>query len=777
MKTLLRYLSFGYADVRVPVMAACLTLAGALFLAFHLTNLPRSLGDLDSLNFAFGVRHFDVSVHQPHPPGYPVFIALARISTAALRTLGVTEPEARGLAILGVLAGTLAVVPLFVLFRGIDRRETPALVAALASVAAPLFWFSANRPLTDVIGLTAALCVQALGVVAWRWQRDASVPDARVRRALYVSAAAAGLAIGLRSQTFLLTLPLGVWLILAPGVPAARRRPVTVLAIFIAGVLAWGIPLLAASGGLTGYLHALSDQASADFSGVTMLWTQPSLRLLAVSLHDTLIRPWVLAPFGLTMVVLASAGLVVLGRRSLVSAVMVAVLTIPYTIFHLLFQETATIRYALPLVPAVVFLSVITLDAGAGFVARRVRLSREAALGAAGAVLIAVSLSVAVPALRSYARSPSPVFRAIEAMKARAASLPGGPPALVMHAAARRAVAWEQVTPTLNVLPVEVSYEWMAAVRYWLGGGRAPVWFLARPIRTDLALFDPRHVQLMARYGWSSDAAALAGGSRPSGADWYAIERPAWFLGKGWALTPEIAGVSARGRDGPGANGSTAYIARTSAESTMMIGGRQVGEPGSAAHIRVELDGRTVLEWTQDPGFFLKLHTLSAGELEGAGDFGRMVVTSNPARDLAAPVALEQFDLAASTRPVLGYGDGWMEPEFDPAKRRLWRWSGRRSVLRLPPRGRTITLDLEGESPVDQIGKTPLVTVRVGDKVIDSFRPSGGFARVITVPDDALRKSGGRVILEADGSFVPNQRSGNGDRRELALRIFKAAVR
>src|SRR5262249_27234349 len=57
-----------------------------VFLAFHLRYLPASLEDLDSINFALGMRRFDVAHHQPHPPGYPVYIAAAK--TAASLSAG-----------------------------------------------------------------------------------------------------------------------------------------------------------------------------------------------------------------------------------------------------------------------------------------------------------------------------------------------------------------------------------------------------------------------------------------------------------------------------------------------------------------------------------------------------------------------------------------------------------------------------------------------------------------------------------------------------------------
>jgi hypothetical protein len=351
-----------------------------------------------------------------------------------------------------------------------------------------------------------------------------------------------------------------------------------------------------------------------------------------------------------------------------------------------------------------------------------------------------------------------------------------------MHSSARR-VADVAVTPDLTGLPFTVRYEWMSAVNYWLDGGTSPVWFLAHPGRTDLALIDPRHLQLVARYGWAFDASAYAGGARPSAVDWYAIDRPAWFLDKGWSLTPETAGVAASGGDGPGTTGSVAHIARTPVEATMMIGGRQTGPAGSTARLRVELDGRTVLEWDQPAGFFLKMHTLAAGELDGPGAYARMVVTAAPLVQMAAnssgdaaPVSLEQFDLAPSTRLVWGYGDGWMEPEFDPVTRKLWRWSSQRAILRLPPRGRAVTLELTGNAPVNQLGQVPVVTVKAGDRVIDTFRPSGDFTRALVLPDDALRASSGQVIVEADRAFVPAGRNPGGDHRALALRVYRVSV-
>ena len=108
----------------------------SLFLALHLPYLPTSLEDLDSINFALGVRQFDVAHHQPHPPGYPVYIALGKVVHAAV------PDEARALGLLSIVAGALGVLALVALFTPLDAtsagRWAVAAVALAADVAAVL---------------------------------------------------------------------------------------------------------------------------------------------------------------------------------------------------------------------------------------------------------------------------------------------------------------------------------------------------------------------------------------------------------------------------------------------------------------------------------------------------------------------------------------------------------------------------------------------------------------------------------------------------------------
>ena len=42
------------------------------------------LYDVDSVNFALALRRFDPAVHQPHPPGYFLYVCLGRLANRLL---------------------------------------------------------------------------------------------------------------------------------------------------------------------------------------------------------------------------------------------------------------------------------------------------------------------------------------------------------------------------------------------------------------------------------------------------------------------------------------------------------------------------------------------------------------------------------------------------------------------------------------------------------------------------------------------------------------------
>jgi hypothetical protein len=298
------------------------------------------------------------------------------------------------------------------------------------------------------------------------------------------------------------------------------------------------------------------------------------------------------------------------------------------------------------------------------------------------------------------------------------------------------------------------------------------VWFVADPSRTDLALFDRRARELTRPYRWGFVEPPYVGGARPNGVDWYHMQPPNWMLDRGWSVTAEVAGVTARDRLGPQVSPVRAWLKRRADENLVVLGGRNIG--GAAPRpvtLRVALNGSRVGDFEVAPGFFVQRIQLPAGALNAPAAYVPLEISS----DQGGPVvSLEQFDAQPPGVPMFAFETGWQEPEYNPTLGRSWRWMSERADLWVRPVGRAVTLRLVGESPLRYFDAAPHVRVLAGDREIAAFDPNADFDRTITLPADLLDRSGGRVSLESSRFFVPG--GAGGDQRHLALRIYSVTV-
>ncbi len=794
----------------------------------HVVAGPGHLDDIDAINFTLGVRDFDVARHQPHPPGYALLIGAAKIvAGAALAASGLSSMvpapwtavpvETAALSLLAMLAGGLLIVALLPLARAAGGDGETALAAAVLAVACPLAFVTVSRPLSDAPGLAAALGVQGLLATAFvrqRGWRGREVPPAELAatgRLVVLAAFAAGLALGLRTQTAWLTLPLLIVVVADRAGRSAAAAIVGSAVTFTAGVLAWAIPLLIAAGGPTPYWHALTSQAGEDLEGVDMLLTstRPAWRL-AMNLLQTFVLPWGPLPLAIAVLVLAAIGVVVLLRRDRRGLVLLAGAVVPYAVFHLVWQENVTTRYALPIVPAIAMLAAIGLR-GVGPASAGPWLLRGGA-----AALVAFCLAAGLPALRAYTGERAPVFRLFADM--RTAAPPGmdraaggktragqHPQAVVAmhrraHADTRRVRGWigSERFPW-RLLDAPPGHEWLEMVRYWRDGGTARIWLLADVRRTDLALIDPASRHPNGHYAWSMPyAAGLLGGTRPGALDWVVIDGPpAWFLGQGWALSPEIAGVSATDGAGPSKGGATGWMRRSEAPRRLVIGGRNLAGPGGAAvRFTLQVGGRALDTWdvAATPGFFVRSVTLAgstvaaglsqaAASPPAASPLEPFVVTAAAADGSTriVPAAIEQFGLQPLDVVQFAYAEGWHEDELQPRTGLRWRWSSGAASIQVWPVDRDVRIRLAAESPLKTFADPPIVTVTAGERELVRTTPGDAFTIDVIVPAAVLRAAGGRVVLRSSRTFVPAEHVAagdprHGDRRALGLRVFEAAV-
>lgn len=215
-------------------------LALGLAVATLATRWPyrvRLLLSWDAVQFALALADYDVARHQPHPPGYILYVAGGRLVAAAL------GDAAASLTVLAVAASAVAVLGLYRLAWTLYGRPA-AVVATVGLVVSPLFWANGAGGLSYAV--EAALAV-AVARAAW------ALRDGRVGT-LLGSALLLGFAGGVRQSILVVLTPL--WLGMA--VLGFRRwRPILAgLGVAALAVLAWLLPMLWLTGGPERYLVA-----------------------------------------------------------------------------------------------------------------------------------------------------------------------------------------------------------------------------------------------------------------------------------------------------------------------------------------------------------------------------------------------------------------------------------------------------------------------------------------------------------------------------------------
>lgn len=267
-------------------------------LLFCVTTIPLLASaptSWDAAQFTLGVEHYSVHMHQPHPPGYPLFIL-----TAKLFSLVVSAHTA--VLIVSMLFALAAVAVWYTFILRIWNKPWLAFVASIALLVNPLFWTYREVALTYIVDLCAAV---TLGYFTYELLQRLKTGSA-VTHWLYVSAGAVALFAGFRPSLFVLLFPLLLfqWVI----VYRAKRnwRPVAYSSLILIGIIAtWAIPLLIISGGIQTYqtdsarLFREAAEATSVFYGAP--WQTTWLQIVQV--YDTLVAALnvLLVPLAITI--------------------------------------------------------------------------------------------------------------------------------------------------------------------------------------------------------------------------------------------------------------------------------------------------------------------------------------------------------------------------------------------------------------------------------------------------------------------------------------------
>ena len=212
-----------------------------LLLLAVITRVPftsKLLYHMDSVQFALALDKYNITVHQPHPPGYFLYVMLGRLLNLFIKDANTV------FVFISVIFSGLAIVAIYYLGKELYDRKTGLLAAAVA-LTSPNLWFHGEVALSYI---AEAFFSTAVAFLCWRTYKGE-------HKYIWLSVITLGIAGGIRQNTMVFLLPL--WLFCVKAAPI--RKVIASLLLLALVCLLWFVPMVCMTGGWNAYQEALRE--------------------------------------------------------------------------------------------------------------------------------------------------------------------------------------------------------------------------------------------------------------------------------------------------------------------------------------------------------------------------------------------------------------------------------------------------------------------------------------------------------------------------------------
>jgi hypothetical protein len=216
-------------------------LPASLFLITVISRIPftsKYLYHMDSVQYALALEQYDITVHQPHPPGYFLYVMLGRLLNLFVQDANST------FIVISIFFSGLTVVAVFYLGKEIFSKKAGIIASAIA-MTSPNLWFHGEIALTNVV---EAFFSTLVAFLCWRIYKGK-------HHYIWLSVVALAVAGGIRQNTMIFLFPL--WLFSVKGVPI--RKTVSSLGLLVFCCLLWFVPMVYMTGGWNAYREAFRE--------------------------------------------------------------------------------------------------------------------------------------------------------------------------------------------------------------------------------------------------------------------------------------------------------------------------------------------------------------------------------------------------------------------------------------------------------------------------------------------------------------------------------------
>jgi hypothetical protein len=395
-------LNIQHSTLNIPVpieplkrwQRACVIALGLFVALTRLYAISHSMWDWDEALFASTLHHYDVSLHHPHPPGFPLFFALAKLARIFI------HDDFHALRAISIASSLLMFPAIFALARSLRFRFRTCIAAAMLFCFLPNVWYWGGTGFTDELALVTSLAGAAL-----------LLRDDRRRGTYILGCVLFAATMLVRAQNVLLAWPwiVGSWRRLRSG----QRRDVFAGTALIIVLVLTGYGIAAQLSGIDDYIAATKEHQRyvATVDGAL----NPERKPMQFLLQDFLFDPFESRSASAAMFVFALLAFF-RSRRSQLDIVLTFEPNFLLAWFFL--SPTGISRLSLGYIAANALLAADGMDVVSTFLASRVRaLPRERLAVALQALFAAIIIGRYIvwvrPALREVRHTVSPPVQAM----------------------------------------------------------------------------------------------------------------------------------------------------------------------------------------------------------------------------------------------------------------------------------------------------------------------------------------------------------------------------
>lgn len=372
-----------------------------LCLVTRLYSIPASLWEWDDINFARALHDFNIPNHSPHPPGFPIFVAMGRLANVFV------NDDHRALVGVNLVFAVFLGPLLYLLFREILEDRLIAFCAALLSCFAPVLWVHATIARSD--GPTLGLGLIAMLLI---------LRGRRSSRALIAGCAVLGIAMGVRVSVIPFVAPVLI-LVIIQRIRLREFKLIGACALaFIVAVLIWYVPMIVHT---TWVEYQKAMKVQSDY-----VWHNDPIWVPWITLEKRFssffLRIWGALWIAHVIYVLALIGSICLLKWNRRALGMMLLAFVPYLVFTFIFNTPmGAIVYSMPYIPFFAGLAACGLLLPSLLATKA---NRELQYGGIACLLLLTGLFAgwSIPPIKILRGQSSPPVRACEYLKEHTSS-------------------------------------------------------------------------------------------------------------------------------------------------------------------------------------------------------------------------------------------------------------------------------------------------------------------------------------------------------------------